>query len=133
MLKGVRSMYPYDSYILYCENAAAKMYPKIYKEIYPFVVNTCEMEDYYGNPEMQPFPREEKVQKMVEEIYENYRKRDKKTRGEEGELEDLYRIKRSDLQDLIMILLLRELLDRRRRFPRRRRPGFFAPGFPGFF
>jgi len=138
-------MMQYDNYMLYCHNQAARMYPQIYNDIYPYVKNACEREDYPNNPRMEPFPNEEKVDEMVESIYDEYRKgkKDKNHKEENLEYDDMYRIRRDDARDLIRILLLRELLGRRRRFPRRRRrpffPGYYdydyrpSPFFPGGF
>lgn len=113
-----------ENYMYYCENLANRMYPRDYQELYPYVQQACEREDYPNNPEMYPFPNEEKVNTMVEDIYEEYENGNKKLsreKSEKGEYEDLYRRRRDGTRDLIRILLLRELLGRRRRrFPRRR-------------
>ncbi|WP_072887142.1 hypothetical protein [Tepidibacter formicigenes] len=121
-------MYNYYYYMNYCYRAAQKLYPKIYHEVYPYVVVKCEKEDTEYNMEMNPFPREEKIEKMVDEIYEDYTK-NCKHRSDEEEYEDdeqyrqrRYR-RRRFTRDLIRILLIEELLGRRG-FRRRRRKRF---------
>jgi len=125
-------VYQYDDYYMsHCEMEANKMYPEMYNRIYPYVKRKCEMEDTEYNQMMNPFPNQETVNRMVNEIYEEY----KKDYGDEESPEENYKLTRINGyigRDLITILLLGELLGRRRR--RRRRRRFYGPygGFGGY-
>ena len=117
-------MYPdywYDqNYMTYCLREAEKMYPEIYHQIYRHIRVICEREDNEYNNLMYPFPRKEIVDKMVEEVYENIQK-EHMYRSPDGFFDS-----GGILRAFIGALLLRELIDRRRFFPRRRRrPWFF--------
>ncbi len=125
-----------EANMYYCEQAAENMYPKMYKDIYPHVKGMCENADNPNNPMMFPFPNEEVVDNMVQDIYKEFKnnKPKEEVAGEE-EHENMYRIRRRDTEDFIKVLLLRELLGRRRRFfrrPSRRRP-FGGYGRYGFY
>ncbi|MFZ5968619.1 MAG: hypothetical protein ACOYVK_15805 [Bacillota bacterium] len=112
-------MYTESEYLYYCEVEANKMYPEIYHQIFPHVHRICEREDHLYNPMMHPFPRKEVVDRMIEEIYENIQE-DNMHRSPED-----FTRQRDFLRSIIGIILLRELLDRRRRRRRRRRPGYY--------
>ncbi len=110
----------YDqNYLNYCVREAEKMYPDVYHNIYSNIRRVCERDDHPYNQAMQPFPRKEVVDRMVEEIYENI--------SSEG----MYRspVGYTDSGDILRAfigaLLLRELVDRRRYYPRRRRPWYY--------
>ncbi|MFT9497357.1 hypothetical protein [Anaerosolibacter sp.] len=122
-------MYPYYDYLTYCELEAEKMYPEIYHRIYPHIHRICEREDHPYNHMMQPFPKKEMVDKMVDEVYEQI-KDNEMYRSPDGYPYGPQNL----LRGLIGALLIRELLDRRR-FPRRRRPGHpgHYPGYPGYY
>lgn len=118
-----------DNYIYYCENEAAKMYPENYNKLYPYVKRKCNEKDLEHNPKMNPFPNNETVDEMVEEIYEEYQ-RDNGNAGNPGKNNYLSRRYGGYFgRDLITILLLGELLGRRR--GRRRRFGGYG-GYGGF-
>lgn len=107
------------------------MYPKTYHAIMPHVRRVCEREDHPDNPMMEPFPNKEKVDEMVEDIYNEYKK---EYRDETDQpLDELFRNGHGGIKDIITILLISELLGRRRhgRRRRRRRRRFF-PIFGGF-
>ncbi len=106
---------------------ANKAYPKIYHEVYPYVIRVCEREDLDYNAEMYPFPKEKKIESMVDEIYDNY-EQDYKMRSDEEDDEDYFRQprRRRLFRDFVRILLIRELLGRRRR---RRRPYGYDYGY----
>ena len=116
-------MYPenlYDqNYLNYCMREADKMYPDVYHNIYLHVRRVCEREDHAYNQAMHPFPKKEMVDRMVDEIYENIRK-DSMYRSPIG-----YTDSGDILRAFIGALLLRELVDRRRYYPRRRPWGFY--------
>ncbi len=130
-------MYPNnnnEANIQYCEQAAENMYPKIYKDMYPYVKGMCDQVDNPNNPMMFPFPNEESINNMVKDVTKNYKENSKMHRNED--IDDQYRINGRDLDDLARILLLRELVGRRRRFFGRRRPfirrRFFGGPFGGY-
>ncbi|RKD21552.1 hypothetical protein SAMN02745883_01080 [Caminicella sporogenes DSM 14501] len=126
-------MYYHDDYeyIRYCEIQAHRMYPKIYHELMPHIKRVCEMEDSPNNPMMEPFPNEEKIEKMVEKVYKNY-KNGYRDENDES-IDEFFRDRHHGIRDIITILLLGELLGRRRRRRRRRRRFFHGYGHPGFF
>lgn len=109
LVKGEKLLYPYFDHIKYSEMEAEKMYPEIYHEIYPYVLRVCEREDHMYNQAMHPFPRRQTMDRMVDEIYDTYNK-DKMHRSPDGHGGSGNLIK-----SLIGILLIRELLGRRRR------------------
>ncbi|KXG79000.1 hypothetical protein [Thermotalea metallivorans] len=108
-------MYPYDGYWTCYEMEVERMYPEIYHRIYPHVCRICDREDHPYNHRMYPFPKREIIDRMVDEVY-GQMEEDEMYRTPDG-----FGSQRNLLRDLIAILLIRELLDRRR-FPRRRRP-----------
>lgn len=119
--------YNNDYYMSHCEMEANKMYPDLYHKLHPYVKRKCEMEDNDYNRMMNPFPNQETVNRMVDEIHEEY----KRDHGDEESPAASQKLTRFDGfigRDLITILLLGELLGRRRR----RR--FYGPygGYGGF-
>lgn len=126
-------MYPgsnnYMNQMYQCEKQAETLYPKIYIIIFPYVMRKCEEIDHSDDDMMYPFPAEEKVNEMVEDIYkeykkdaENYKKKDKKDydnyyRRYDYDYYDYYDYDYDDrgIRDVAKILLLRQLLRRRRR------------------
>jgi len=117
------------------ESHLERMYPKVYYIIYPVVVRHCDtMDTTYGPMYM---PAREEVERMVDNIYAKVEadvnvtiKQDSR----EPEERQLGFGGRRLLRGLIGILLIRELLRRRRRpffgFPF---GGGFGPGFGGGF
>lgn len=111
----------YYNYLQYCEQAAEKSYPKIYHKLYPYVVQICDREDNGYNKDMNPFPGEKKINRMVDEIYDMYERDNNEDEYDDMETGNFRQFgRRRFTRDLIRILLLRDLLGRRRR--RRRRP-----------
>lgn len=119
------------------EQQLERMYPRIYHVIYPVVVRHCDMMDMtYGQSHI---PTHEEVERMIDDIYVKVEtdvdviiKQDPR----EFEERQLGFGGRGLLRGLIGILLLRELIGRRRRpffgFPFG--GGFgFGPGFGGGF
>jgi len=117
------------------EQQLEMMYPRIYYIIYPAVIRQCDMMDMtYG---LMHIPAREQVEKMIDDITvkvevdvdvaikEESREPEERQLGFGG---------RRLLRGLIAILLIRELLRRRRRpffgFPF---GGGFSPGFGGGF
>lgn len=97
------------------------MYPDIYRRVYPRVQGVCQHYDLPSNPRMYPRVDPTMVEEMVEEAY--------RLCTQEISAEQWGR---GAIRDLVTILIIRELLGRRRR-----RPGmpydFGGPftGYPG--
>lgn len=112
----------YYNYLQYCQQQAEKAYPKIYHRLYPYVIQIGNREDTEDNQEMNPFPGERKIDNMVDEIYDMYeRDNNPDEYDEDGDFRQPRR--RPFTRDLIRILLLRDLVGRRRR----RRPFYGYP------
>lgn len=137
----------YDDYshmLLMPEDQLERMYPKIYYMINPVIIRQCDiMEEAYG-PDYTP--TREELERMIDHIMY-----DVESRLSEEMMEEMSQGNpsgnpsnnprgnpdgRGFLRDLTGILLIRELL-RRRRSPFRRRGFFprypFFPGYPGFY
>ncbi|MCC5911221.1 MAG: hypothetical protein JJT76_12360 [Clostridiaceae bacterium] len=100
-------MYYYDR-----ERGLMDMYPDIYRRVHPRVESICARYDVPTNPRMYPQVDPRMIEEMVDEIY----------RMETSEVQS-EQWGRGPFRDLITILLIRQLLGRRRR-----RPGFGYPG-----
>ncbi|KAB3537799.1 hypothetical protein F8154_02130 [Alkaliphilus pronyensis] len=110
--------YPYwgmpGTYMDYYDDCSrlADMYPDVYKRVYPKVQEICYHMDVPSNPRMYPQVDPQMIEEMVGQIYEM-------------EAGQPYASQfRGVFRDLITILVLRELINRRRGFPRRG----FGPG-----
>ncbi|HBI26190.1 MAG: hypothetical protein PHX16_07845 [Syntrophaceticus sp.] len=98
----------------YCPEQLEDMYPYVYCRVYPHVEQMCEMYDTSSNPDFYPCPRSHAVERMADEICSRVMlemrdaadDEDMSTRQFRGGL----------FRDLVFILLIRELLRRRRRF-----------------
>jgi len=107
------------------------MYPKTYFVIYPVVSEMCDMMDMkYGTTYC---PRKEELDKAIEEIVVRVEPQiEVIVRDNPGEMEEARQFGfygRRFLRDLAGILLIRELLGRRRPFY-----GYpFYYGYPGFY
>jgi len=125
-------MYWYDPRYDYFENLALDIYPQRYKDILPYVKIVCDREDNIYNTEMFPFPTKEKIEQMADEILALYKE---KYRGNAEEDEEMARDRRprkkhkhhkhhkfdhdkhdkkdDPLVDLIKILIIKELINKR--------------------
>lgn len=122
----------YDNYMNYCEKEAEKMYPEVCRKLSPYVKRKCNQYDNQYNKMMNPFPNREMVNKMVDEIEEEYKKDNGHLENPE-ENHNLTRQRGRFGRDLITVLLLGELLGRRhRRFRRPRRRPFGYGGYGGY-
>lgn len=113
----------------YPSESLESMYPDIYNRVYPKVQHMCNMMDTPNNPQMYPCPRREAVERMTDDIYmqvmnemdENYW--DTMTQQQIPGYDDYYgggyrrgSFRRGGfLRDIVSIILIRELLGRRRR------------------
>lgn len=104
-------------------------YPQIYYRVFPRIRSICEEMDVPSNPCMYPYPSEETISSMTDRILEEVVENDLSGLDYEirvGRRQFVFGGRRV-LRDLISILLIRELLRRRRR------PPFFPFGaFGGF-
>ncbi|SET23069.1 hypothetical protein SAMN05660297_01758 [Natronincola peptidivorans] len=99
------------------------MYPDIYRRVYPRVQEVCHRHDVPSNRRMYPQVDPAFLEQMVDEVY-----------GLCTQEVDAEQFGRSGIfGDLISILIIRELLGRRRRRPVYGHPGYGRPGvgYPG--
>ncbi|SNS45088.1 hypothetical protein SAMN05446037_101082 [Anaerovirgula multivorans] len=105
--------YPYygipDTYMDYYDSRShlTDMYPEVYRTVYPRVVEVCTRYDVYTHPRMYPQVDPAMIQEMTDEIYGLC--------TQEVDAEQFG--PRGIFRDLITILLIRQLLRRRRRRP----------------
>lgn len=85
------------------------MYPDIYYQVYPMVKMCCEMYDVPTNPGFHPYPTRAAVEQMTDYILQNVETA--------GDAQINQQFGRGALRSLILILLVRELLRRRRFSP----------------
>lgn len=100
-----------------------RMYPKTYYMIMPVVNHHCDM--MFMKHGMHHRPSREEVEEMVESIYKDMRDDFNDMEDDESSDDEMrqYRPRRRFLRDLIGVLFINELLNRRRR----RRP--YYPGY----
>lgn len=118
-----------------------KYYPEIYKIVYPMVRKVCMKNNRYYEKDV--------IDEMVEEVYRNIQESEdavelnitlnNNVRGEnkedrsENEIEEKRQVRRNNgLNDLIRILILRELIGRPGCMGPNCRPGFGPGGGPNF-
>lgn len=100
------------------EENLERMYPEIYYKIQPEVERQCDMLDMtYG---YMYAPSRQDVDRMVDDIYSRVEQYDMETSARQvsadaDSVETQFFGGRGALRDLVGILLIRELLDRRRR------------------
>ncbi len=103
-------MYKYDNnYLYHCQVEASKMYPEMYYRIMPYINRKCEILDSEYNSIMNPFPNQEVINEMAQEIYEEY----KNDEVEPETNENLTRYNGYIGPGIVTILLLGTLLGRR--------------------
>jgi hypothetical protein len=129
----------YDTGMMENADELIQMYPEIYRIIYPMVQKIC-------NQNMNRRITKEDLERMVNEVYQNVepnetqmptnttiRPQMRNVNSKELDAKNETRVRNFLMEDLIRILLLRELIGPRRRphFPHR--PGGpFMPGRPPF-
>ena len=105
-----------------------QMYPEVYRVVYPMVCSACDRIQFATTP-----LTEEMVSRMTDDIYDRVESdgrinievnvttevRESEDRQTPTETRQRRRPRNRFLRDLIRILLLRELFNRRRRFPGR--------------
>jgi len=90
------------------------MYPEVYYRVYPYVKQMCEMYDNSSNPDLYPYPTREAVEKMTDSIYHRVMAEMKNLSADEEIT--VKQFERGLFRSLIAILLIRELLRRRRSY-----------------
>lgn len=98
---------------LYAMEHLEMMYPEEYNKVYPMVRMCCEMYDVPSNPGFYPYPTRAAVEQMTDYICQNVC-----TTGETEVNQQFgaFGFGRRFLRPFILILLIRELLRRRRSF-----------------
>lgn len=126
MYQGVMPMMEEDE----DDSDLERMYPKSYFIIMPMVRHHCDM--MHMKHGMDHRPDKEEVERMVEDIYKEAKDSFHDMEDDESSDDEMrqYRPRRRFGRDLITILLLNELFERRRR--RRRRPYGGYGGFSGY-
>ena len=94
-----------------------KMYPKMYSRIYPMVRSHCDMlESMYGTMYCPSKEHMEHICKDVCDRYEKLREGDEDDNDDDDDMRQRRQLgRRGPVNDLIRILLIRDLLGRRRR------------------
>lgn len=101
------------------------MFPETYNMIYPEVVRQCNMmENKYGPINAST---KSQLESNVEEIYENLKDKVKEKMISAKDYETLQR--GGFFRDIIWIIMLQELLGRRRRYPGYLRPYPYRPPY----
>lgn len=95
-----------NDYNMIEDEKITECYPEIYKIVYPMIKTKCN--NIQGNV------TSENIENMTDEIYYSLEEKDVKVAENNGEKRETRQINRG-LRDLIKILLIRELLNRRRR------------------
>lgn len=110
--------WPYMPYMnMYDDDDLERMYPEIYHRAHPMVMMHCDrMEGKYG---LMFSPSNKDLDDACEDMYENIKDYLEDMEEKDYDRQRPYDRRRS-VNDLLRILLIRELLGRRRR--RRRRP-----------
>ncbi|MDD4675382.1 MAG: hypothetical protein PHX31_07015 [Syntrophaceticus schinkii] len=98
----------------YAREPLDAMYPEVYHRVYPHVKHMCEMYDNPSNPDFYPYPTRQGVEKMADHIYNRVLMEMRDASIEEDI--STQQFGRGLLRDLVLILLIRELLRRRRSF-----------------
>jgi len=98
-----------QSYMPYPQETLDAMYPDIYYRCYPMVKQACEMYDNPDNPGFYPYPTRAAVDQMTDYVLQRV------------SMDGYYPMERQQdarglLRGLILILIIRELLRRRRSF-----------------
>lgn len=103
------------TYQVFAQEHLEAMYPDIYNRVYPTVQMCCEIYDVPSNPGFYPYPTRAAVEQMTEYIYQNVATAaEPQVNQEFGYGYGGYGYGGGFLRPLITILLIRELLRRRR-------------------
>lgn len=97
---------PHHYMDMYHDNSGlADLYPDIYRRVYPSVTEVCDQYDIWGNPRMYPRVDPTLLDEMVDMVYRREIANPYAQQFTSGRI----------FRDLISILIIRELLGRRRR------------------
>lgn len=115
-IQSMRVPEPMYAIVDMTEQQLEEMYPRIYFIIYPAVCYQCDMMDAeHGDMYV---PHKEEFDEMVEDIHTQVSDDMEENKNQGVEIKQ-WRRDSGELRDLISIIFLRELLQRRRRRPRR--------------
>lgn len=103
------------NYYDYCKAISENYYPKIYTILTEHIIKVCEECD--KNKYMHPFPTQDKFKELVDNVHESYT-REFYRKFAEGENTNGYYRYYEDylLKDIIKILLVEEILKRRKKY-----------------
>ncbi len=99
-----------------------QLYPKTAKRIQKEIDNECDKLEYDGSMMFDEYPDKEQLDRIIDRIYERIKNMDEEPQLEANSLY-LYPPRRSTnyLRDIVSLLLLSEIFNRRRRYRSRRR------------
>lgn len=99
------------------EQAAESLYPQIYHDLNVHVKRVCQRVDRPNSAMLYGLPSKEMVDQMVEEVYDAYHTETLASQSKESYMpeDEYYAAQRNPLRNLISIILIGELLRRRRR------------------
>ena len=98
-----------------------KLYPKTAKSIYSEVVKECYKLDYDGSFIFDEYPDKTSLNRVVDRIALNIQNVEAEAMTKVKSLSYYPRQNRNNLRDIISIILLNEIFNRRRRYRSRRR------------
>ncbi len=118
-------MYGYDN----CEDAdrdreyMKQLYPNTAKMIQKEVNHECDQMEYDGSMMFDEYPDKTSLDRIIDRVYD--RVKDMEEEEPQVEINSVYyyprRRQRNLLRDIVSLILLEEIFDRRRRFRRRKR------------
>jgi len=118
-------LYGYDSCEELDKDAAymKQLYPSQAKAILPYIESECDQMEYDGSVMFDEYPDRVALDRIVDRIYEKVKDLDEEEAQVEAKSIYFYPQRRygSGLRDIITLLLLNEIFNRRRRYRSRRR------------
>jgi len=99
-----------------------QLYPNTAKKIQSEIDNECDLLEYDGSVMFDEYPDKESLDKIVDRIYEKVGDNEEESQIEMNSFRDFPRRRRQNhLRDIISLILLNEIFNRRRRHRSRRR------------
>lgn len=118
-------LYGYDSCEELDKDAAyiKQLYPSKARAILPYVESECDQLEYDGSVMFDEYPDKVALDRIIDRIYEKVKDLDEEETQVEAKSIYFYPQRRygSGLRDLVNLLLLNEIFNRRRRYRSRRR------------
>ena len=103
------------NYYDYCKAISENYYPKIYTILTGHITSICDECD--KSKSMYPFPSQEKFKELVDKVYESYTREFYRKVTEGEDTCGYYRYYEDYLlKDIIKILLIEEILKRRKKY-----------------